>query len=365
MLATHYEKMILFENQKSSIVTDSATQGLYLLFKNLNDYSTIILHPNTCLQVYMAALQANKIIRFVDIELETCNFKKIDLENAIIDTIEKTSRPPLVLIVHLFGISCSLEIINLCQKYKSIIIEDCAQSLFSYYSDKSPVGSKADYSVFSFGETKHLNLGNTGIITFNQKSLFSKFSDSLNQLRYDRKEKNNLFSKYRKEYYQFLENKINHKVYPNRIEEFNAFIKYYSKFFSLGAKNSKYTLEEIKKQILNFNKRIDHIKESEIYIKEALNGLKISFFKKESNYIFWRYSFLLNKKERDPLINHIRNKIPHISTWYPSIPKICQLNNYQNFSGSIELSERICNIDNLQMDHAKMKKILILIKEYF
>lgn len=357
--------MILFEKQKHFLVTDSATQGLYLLFKNLTNYSTVILHPNTCLQVYMAALYAQKIIRFVDIEIETCNYRKKDLEHTIIDIIKKTSKPPVVVVVHLFGITCSLEIIDLCKNYQSIVIEDCAQSLFSFYSDRSPVGSKGNYSVFSFGETKQINLGNTGLISFNEVSLFDKSLKLLKKIRINRLQDNDLSSTYRKNYYEFLENKINHKVYPEKVEEFDKFIKKYSEFFAEGFIQSKYTFEEIKNHIIDFKKNIEFIEESEIYIKENLEDLPVSFFKRNSKYIFWRYSFLLNKEERDPLINEIRIKMPYVSSWYPSIPKLCNFKNYHNFSGSIELSERICNLDNLYIGHANIKKIINLIKKYF
>ena len=138
--------MIFFRDKTEALVTDSATQGLYLLFKELEN-STVILHPNTCLQVYMAAIYANKKVAFVDIDPITCNYRKESLESEIIKSLEQKENP-IVLIVHLLGITCSLEIIDLCKKYKSIIIEDCAQSLFSYYSDETPVGSKGDYSVF-------------------------------------------------------------------------------------------------------------------------------------------------------------------------------------------------------------------------
>ena len=357
--------MILLEKNSKNLITDSATQGLFLILNSIKNSNNVILHPNTCLHVYMAALHARKKIHFVDIDTKTCNFKKEDLQKTIKTIKENEKDTPIVVIVHLYGITCPLNIINICRAQNSIIIEDCAQALFSFYSDKSAVGSKGDFSIFSFGETKHLDLGSSGAIVCRDESKYYELRNSLLSLRLNKSFKPNANKNYKSDYYKFMQDKISHKVCANNKSNFENFIIFYSKIFSEGLIENKYNWEELKDMILKIKKETKKIADKEKIIERRLKKYPINFFKKQSEYIYWRFSFLVNPSVRKNLISTIRIKFPQISSWYPSIPYMINQNSNNEYNGSKELSNCICNIDSINLTHAKLNKILDLIEDFY
>jgi perosamine synthetase len=79
-----------------------------------------------------------------------------------------------IILVHLYGFAYSQkDILNLKNKYKLKIIEDCAEAIGSKY-DKKYVGSLSDISTFSFYGNKTLSTGEGGMVVVKKKNLLKK-----------------------------------------------------------------------------------------------------------------------------------------------------------------------------------------------
>lgn len=78
-----------------------------------------------------------------------------------------TNRTKAIIVTHLFGLPCDMEpIMELAERHKLIVIEDCAQSYSAIYKGK-PVGTIGHIGCFSLQQTKHITTGEGGIVVTN------------------------------------------------------------------------------------------------------------------------------------------------------------------------------------------------------
>ena len=105
---------------------------------------------------------------FVDAHEDTWN---IDPEK-IISKI--TDRTKAILVVHLYGNPCAMdEIIEICKKYKLLLIEDAAEAFGTLYKG-SFVGNFGDISTFSFFGNKTITTGEGGMVASNTDGLIDR-----------------------------------------------------------------------------------------------------------------------------------------------------------------------------------------------
>jgi len=135
----------------------------------LDTDAEIITQANTFVSTCFGISCNKHKINLVDIQKE--NFH-IDL-----DLLEKsiTSKTKAIIIVHLTGSSCNMDrLMEIVNKHKLILIEDCAQSQGAYYKDKR-LGTFGLLSTFSFYPGKNLGaLGDGGAICTNNLNLCDK-----------------------------------------------------------------------------------------------------------------------------------------------------------------------------------------------
>ena len=82
--------------------------------------------------------------------------------NKIISKI--TNKTKAIIVVHLAGNPCDLDnLINLCEKYKIVLIEDFSQAHGAKWDGKK-VGSYGQISYGSFQQSKQITCGEGGII---------------------------------------------------------------------------------------------------------------------------------------------------------------------------------------------------------
>ena len=91
------------------------------------------------------------------------------------DVKEKiTNKTKAIAPVHLFGNSCNMKALNeLAEDHDLYIVNDCAQAHGTEYKDKD-LGSYETLNCYSFYPTKTLTMGEGGIVTTNNKELYTK-----------------------------------------------------------------------------------------------------------------------------------------------------------------------------------------------
>jgi dTDP-4-amino-4,6-dideoxygalactose transaminase len=149
----------------------SGLDALVLSIKALDiePNSEIIVPSNTYIATILAILQCGHKPVLVEPDILTYN---IDPQR-IIQSI--TSRTKAVLVVHLYGKPCDMDlIVQLCDQNNLYLIEDCAQAHGAEYKDRM-VGGFGQLAAFSFYPTKNLGcLGDGGAIITNNKDLDEK-----------------------------------------------------------------------------------------------------------------------------------------------------------------------------------------------
>jgi dTDP-4-amino-4,6-dideoxygalactose transaminase len=111
---------------------------------------------------------------FIDSELETWNLCPIALEEAIVDSIKKGTKPKAIIAVHLYGVPYKIEEIRvIADKYGIPILEDSAEALGSSYKGQK-CGTFGDIGVLSFNGNKIITTSGGGAIVNKTKALKEK-----------------------------------------------------------------------------------------------------------------------------------------------------------------------------------------------
>src|SRR6056300_653778 len=109
-------------------------------------------------------VQSNLKPVFIDINKETLNINEAEIEKKI------TKKTKAILLVHVLGNSCNMDLIlRIKKKYNLILIEDTCESLGTKYKNKY-LGTFGEFSSFSFYSSHQISSGEGGMICCKNKS---------------------------------------------------------------------------------------------------------------------------------------------------------------------------------------------------
>lgn len=107
---------------------------------------------------------------FIDSEADTWNMSPEALEKAY----EKYPNPKAVIVVHLYGTPAKLdEIMAICEKHGTMLIEDAAESLSSVYKGKH-TGTFGKMGIYSFNGNKIITTSGGGMLISEDEALINK-----------------------------------------------------------------------------------------------------------------------------------------------------------------------------------------------
>jgi dTDP-4-amino-4,6-dideoxygalactose transaminase len=283
-----FEKgLIKFIGNPYVLTLNSATAGLTLALRLLkqkdeilnwpgfNEKEDIVLTPAlTCFATTAAILANNVIIKWLDVDLNTCNIDLIDLKNKL---SEKTK---VIYIVHWGGSPVDLDSLKELQEYslqkfgfKPMIVEDCAHSFGAEYNNKK-IGRNENICVFSLQAIKHLTTGDGGIITLPNEKLYERCK-LLRWYGIDRDKRNYKGKDFR------LENDITEYGYKFHMNDINA---------TIGLNNLPHMKSILEKNRANAAYFDEHLKN--------VNGIKLMNNNSKCNSAYWLYSLrVLNGKK--------------------------------------------------------------------
>ena len=169
----------IFENKfnkylgtKYTLAVQSGTAALHTALKSLDvkQGDKIIIPNYTCVSNISVVSQLNAIPVIAEVEKESFGMDINGLE-----TLIKKHKPRVLQLVHVYGFPAkyTLEIIKLCKKNKVKVIEDSSESLGAEINKKK-IGTYGDVSIFSIRSEKMIGVGEGGVISTNNFSIFKK-----------------------------------------------------------------------------------------------------------------------------------------------------------------------------------------------
>ncbi len=160
-----------FCGTKYCVGTGNGLDALMLALKAL-DIGTgdeVVVPSNTYIATALAVTYVGATPVFVEPDIKTFNIDPSRIENSI------TDKTKAIMPVHLYGQACDMDpIMEIANKFKLKVIEDCAQAHGATYKGKR-VGSFGDAAGFSFYPGKNLGaLGDAGATVTNNKEVADK-----------------------------------------------------------------------------------------------------------------------------------------------------------------------------------------------
>lgn len=163
------EKIAKFCGVKRAVACVNGTNALYLALKinGVKGGDKVITQPLTFIATANAIKYCSAEPVFVDVDKDTMGLSPEKLE----DYLKKHNDIKAVVSMHTFGHPCRIdEIKEVCDKYGIILVEDCAESLGSFYKGVH-TGNWSEGSALSFNGNKTITTGGGGMLLFNDEKL--------------------------------------------------------------------------------------------------------------------------------------------------------------------------------------------------
>lgn len=166
------QKIAQFCGVKYAVACVNGTSALHLALKitGVKDGDKVITQPLTFIATANAICYCNAKPVFVDIDKDTLGLSPEKLE----DYLRKNKGIKAVVPMHTFGHPCKIEEIKeICDRFEIKLIEDCAESLGSFYKGVH-TGNFGEIGILSFNGNKTITTGGGGMLLFNDETLAKK-----------------------------------------------------------------------------------------------------------------------------------------------------------------------------------------------
>ncbi len=162
-------KIAEFCGVKRAVACVNGTSALHLalLLAGVNSGDQVITQPLTFIATANAISYCGATPIFVDVDKSTMGLSPEKLD----DYLKKNVGIKAVVPMHTFGHPCKMdEIKTICERYGIKLIEDCAESLGSFYKGIH-MGNFGEIGVLSFNGNKIITSGGGGMLLFNDDKL--------------------------------------------------------------------------------------------------------------------------------------------------------------------------------------------------
>jgi dTDP-4-amino-4,6-dideoxygalactose transaminase len=155
---------------RKSILTTSCTDALEMaaILCDIKPGDEVIAPSYTFVSTVNAFILRGAKIVFCDSRNDHPGIDEATIESLI------TPKTKVIVPVHYAGVACDMDMImDIALKYSLFVVEDAAQAIDSYYTNKDgikkPLGSIGHLAAFSFHETKNIISGEGGMLVVNDE----------------------------------------------------------------------------------------------------------------------------------------------------------------------------------------------------
>lgn len=322
-----FEKMICKftgSNYAVAFVNGTSALQIALIVSGVEQNDEVITQALTFVGTANGIVHSGAKPIFIDVDLDTCGMSPSALnsflnENCYINEKKEcintvtNKRIRACVPVHIFGHPCKIgEIVEICNKWHIVVVEDAAESIGSFYKNKH-TGTFGKCSILSFNGNKTITTGGGGMIITDDENLANHARHLSTTAKIPHQ-------------YEFYHNEIGYNL---RMTNVNA---------AIGVAQ----MESIN-QILD-NKRVTAEKYKQFCLENDIKFIGEPEYSKSN---FWLNSIILNNKiERDELLrmtNENRVMTRPIWTLMNKLPMYekCQTDELKN---SLFLEERVVSL---------------------
>ena len=336
------------------IPVSRAAVGIYLALSSVQTAQKKVLVPaNICYAAIFPILYLGMKPVFCDVSPES--------GNVTYDTVSRAIEDEMVamIIPHMYGnpVKDLMSIAALCKNKGILLIEDCASAMGATQPDYT-LGCVGDFTVYSTGYSKTLDLGFGGLLISHCFALeeYEKMERMLPCVTEEAEENLRFFSSL----YRLIRNQGGRSTIPQMI------YKGLPNCVKLGLIHS---IDENKKESLIHG--LCALPQTIIERRKALTDYQkqLTDIHEKNKYCFsegavpWRFNMLIDDQEKKKNIIRrcISEELP-VSDWYPVVTHMFQ--EYSSFPGAIWHEKHILNFPLLIMPE-KRKRICKIIKSCY
>jgi len=342
----------IFLEKRNFLYSGRGSSAIYLILKSSNITNKFVILPaNICYAaVYPVIYSGNKPI-FVDVN----NDGNISLKE-ILKKLGNKDNIGAAIIPHMYGNPCKniTQITRILKERKILVIEDCALAMGSELHGKV-CGGFGDYSIFSFGYSKTLEIGNGGMIASKKDLTKIKIlNDKLEIYKESYSEELSLFSQLYRVIRNNKENKLIKIIYKEAINCYK--------------KDFLYRIDNKTKNIID-----DKLKELESIIKLRKKNYKLYCKNIHENFIVkkylfnkgavpWRFNLLIDRNYKKEMIKFLLKKEILVSDWYPVVVNMFG-EDKRNYPNAFKMEEKIINLPLIGIEEEEIIRICKAINE--
>lgn len=293
-------------------VTGRGSSAIYLLLTHLKEHGTMMAPANVCYAALYPAIYAGWSLKLCDVDPLTGNITFETFKEAA-----ENQKADAVLLPHMYGqpIQDLNRIIEYCKENRIVTIEDCAAAMAS--KAEYPLGKTADYSVYSTGYAKNVEVGFGGLIASSKDSLewVEDLEKKLPLRSEDLDQTETLFSRL----YRVLRNSgdgvLDRHIYKAMTDNSRDLF-----LFRLNENEKRQVLDAIKDAGEIGKRKISLYRKAEELLLQSLskeNRKLIEIYPYTENAVPWRFSFYVPAKLHASFIQESLNRGLPVSDWYP------------------------------------------------
>jgi len=314
-----------FVGTKYAVATVNGTAALHIALKiaDVKEDDEVITQALSFIATCNAISYCKAKPIFLDVDLDTLGLSPVALKNfletncKIIDNkcINKTTKKTIKACVpmHTFGHPCKInEIKEICKSWNIVLIEDCAESLGSFYQEKH-TGTFGQIGAFSFNGNKIITSGGGGVIVTDDENIAKRAKHITTTAKIPH-------------LYEYIHDEI---AYNYRLPNINAAL--------------------LVAQMENLSKFLENKRELAKIYKEFFSKLEIKFIQepKDSKSNYWLQAIIFdNLKQRDKFLEFSNKNGVMTRPIWKLINELWMYKNCQkdNLTNSKYLEQRVVNI---------------------
>lgn len=321
--------------QNNSFICGRGATAIYLVLqalKNRDNRRRVIVPANICYAAVYPILYAGFSPVFCDVRPEDGNVS-MDCLRA-----KKDSSIGGLLVPHMYGnpVREMAEIRSFCNHNNLFLIEDCASAMGASLPDGTKVGTFGDYTIYSTGYAKTVDLGIGGVVTSNNGlNAFEKKEEELPDYSRGIHESEQIFSS---RYRQWRNS--NQRLKGSEWEPFFLHSDFHDLFlFKISSELKEQINDRIEKELDIEIKR--HRNNNDFYCQYLQDVPAIRLYQYSKGAVPWRFSIIVPARKRRQIIESLLEKKIPVSDWYPSVVQL--FDNSDPYPGVEGLGNSILN----------------------